>query len=277
MEQLSFMLNMKADFIWRQSMSCRIMIRFLSLNFIFLVLLGAPAFSQDTPHIIWTENDAGRHSLKMRSKIGSQWSKSVVKIEESQNPIIGPTATMNARGDTWVAWTELSGMNGRLQYRIQRGGRWGAAAEVPTQTTSDMAPSMIVDPQGIPWMVWSGTDETDDDIYFSRWIGSQWQKPERVNEDDGWPDILPSIELDSQNRVRVSWQGYNGDRYVQYAAYWNGQGWSREEVIRMGIVEPQKSTAPPLPDFIPPESQGCLIYGKSQAARRFRKNAGGID
>lgn len=235
-----------------------------------LLFISASAHGEDTEdYIIWTQMETTGISLNLSSKQEGIWSSLIFTVEESQNPIIVPTLSVNPNGDIWVAWTELRGDQGRLRYRIKENGKWGTSDDLITKTTSDMAPSICLDTDGVPWMVWSGTDETDDDIYASRWLDGQWQAPEIVNEDDGWPDILPIISVDEQNRITVTWQGYNGKRYVQYTTYWTDQGWSPEEVMD-GESKVAQNPAQDIPEFVPFGSQGAVF--RDTQARKFKKN-----
>ena len=68
-----------------------------------------------------------------------------------------------------------------------------------------------------------------------------------MNEDDQWPDILPTIAFNNQKQIVVSWLGYNGERYVQYSASWVGQGWSPERETGQPPIENQEM--PDLPEF----------------------------
>lgn len=235
-------------------------------------LSGVPAMAQKNDgHIVWSHTSVNRYSLKMSSKHNNQWSAPEM-IEESDNPIIVPTLSAKQGGDIFAAWTELNGDKGRIRYKIKRNGAWESSQELMTATSSDMAPAIIIDSFGVPWIVWSGTDETDDDIYFSRWIGNQWQPPERVNDNDEWPDILPSISVDSRNRITATWQGYNGERYVKYSCYWTGKNWSQENVVGEIPLETGSSDQE-LPDFIPEGSQGSLRSRESKPIRKFVKPA----
>ena len=193
-------------------------------------------------------------------------------IEESDKLIIVPTLSVKHDGDIYAAWTELNGDQGRIRYKIKRNGVWKSSQELMTATSSDMAPAIAIDTLGIPWIVWSGTDKTGDDIYFSRWIGNQLQPPKRVNSIDEWPDILPSITVDSRKRITVTWLGYNGERYVKYSCYWTGTSWSQESVVGEIPLETVYSDQD-LPDFIPEGSHGSRCSGESKLIRKFVKTA----
>lgn len=243
---------------------------------VIIVLAGAlsaiPAMAQKNDgHIVWSQSSLNRYSLKMSIKRNNQWSTPEI-IEESDNPIIVPALSVKQGGDIYAAWTELNGVQGRIRYKIKHNGAWESTQELNTSTSSDMAPAIIIDSFGIPWLVWSGTDETDDDIYFSRWIGNQWQPPERVNDNDKWPDILPSIAVDSRNRITATWLGYNGKRYLKYSCYLTGKNWSRESVVGE-IPDEAGLSDQELPNFIPEGSQGSLRSGESKPIHKFVKSA----
>jgi hypothetical protein len=140
--------------------------------------------------IVWSQSDPGLYSLQMSRKQNNRWSAPEI-IEESDRSIPLPVFSEKKNDFIFVVWTELNGDKGRIRCKIKRDGAWGSVQEMMTVTSCDMAPVSIIDSSGVPWIVWSGTDETDDDIYFSRWMDNQWQQPERVNEDDGWPDFIP--------------------------------------------------------------------------------------
>jgi len=235
-----------------------------------LITVTAMAQKKDE-HIIWSQSIVNRYSLKMSIKHNNQWSTPEL-IEESDKLIIVPTLSVKHDGDIYAAWTELNGDQGRIRYKIKRNGAWESSQEMMTATSSDMAPAIVIDTFGIPWIVWSGTAKTGDDIYFSRWIGNQWQPPKRVNNNDEWPDILPSITVDNRKRITVTWLGYNGERYVKYSCYWTGNNWSQESVI--GEIPPETFNSDKvLPDFIPEGSHGSLCSGESKLIRKFVKTA----
>lgn len=244
--------------------------------FVLLVLVGTlsggPALAKKSDgHIVWSQTSVNRYNLKMSSKHNNQWSAPEM-IEESEKPIIVPTLSAKQGGDMFAAWTELNGDKGRIRYKLKRNGAWESSQELMTATSSDMAPASIIDSYGILWIVWSGTDETGDDIYFSRWIGDRWQTPQRVNTKDEWPDILPSITVDRSNRITTSWLGYNGERYVKYSCYWTGNNWSQENVVGEIPFE-TTSSSQDVPGFIPEGSQGSLLSEESKTIHKFVKPA----
>ena len=118
-----------------------------------------------------------------------------------------------------------------------------------------MSPSIIVDHQDVVWIVWAGFDEQDDDIFFSRWNGFNWEIPLRVNQNDSTPDILPVIGLDEGGNPFVYWLGYRNGSYRVYYSKWNGLEWEYEteagdEKIYNTVIINDRSVIPALPGFI---------------------------
>lgn len=174
----------------------------------------------------------------------------------------------------WFVWTELDKLSGRLMYNVKNKGKWGHSINITTNTSSDMAPSICLDLKGQPWLVWSGTDDNDDDIYYSRWLNNRWQKPLQINIDDQWPDILPTVERDEDNRILVKWSGYNGQRYVQYSSYWTGNKWSRESVVKHKLKRRKDSIdidLTKLPEIIPEGTKGYVFDSTSLSGKGFKK------
>jgi len=77
-------------------------------------------------------------------------------------------------------------------------------------------------------MTFCGAGEGVDDVFVSRWSGSGWETPVTISSKDQWPDILPVLTLDDNGQPVISWQGFNGEQYVQYQSHWDGSGWSAE-------------------------------------------------
>ena len=221
--------------------------------------------------VVWSQARDSKCELKVSRKMNQRWSVPET-IEKSERIMLSPSLSMMKNGNLSVFWTEFDGVHGRIHYKIWRNGVRGPRRSLVTTTYSDFAPASIVDPQGVIWLVWAGTDETDDDIYFSRWINNHWQKPKMVNTNDAWPDILPSIIIDSQNQISASWLGYDGDAYVRYSSSWTGKKWSHETVSD-GMSTAESIIEAYLPDFIPEEGHGRIFFGASKPFRTFIKRS----
>ena len=144
-----------------------------------------------------------------------------------------------------------------------------------------MAPSAIVDGNGDTWLVWSGTDQTDDDIFFSRWKNGHWTSPLRVNTDDHWPDILPQLSLTSTGMPQVTWSGYDGNKYSAFFMQWTGTNWGPERVADepLGhLSDPMAKSAgtdmaaiiSDLPEFVTDMNQATIHFRRQGKANTIR-------
>ena len=174
-------------------------------------------------------------------------------------------------------WSEIAGLNGRLHYRRYDQGHWIPAKHIQTKTSSDLAASAITDRNGDVWLVWSGTDETDDDIYFIRWQSGEWTQPARVNTDDEKPDILPQLVLNNKGLPQVTWSGFDGERYVTFASDWSGSSWSVEykfesitSELPKGDIQDSVDPSVLLPEFVSDFSQACLHTRHNTEVKTFR-------
>lgn len=244
------------------------------VTFVFTSVSLAEGRIQFNQYIVWPEATYEKHKLLLLKGSTNHWSNEPFQIAESSNPIITPSFVVRNEGNSWYVWTELEKISGRLRCRIKKQGKWNQPINIVTNTSSDMAPSMSLDHKGRPWLVWSGTNNNDDDIYYSRWLDNRWQKPLQVNTDDEWPDILPTIERDETNRMLVKWLGYDGQRYIKFFSYWTGSEWSEESAVkhtpkkRKELIDIDLTK---LPDIIPEGTRGYLYDRTSQSGIGFKK------
>jgi len=256
---------------------------FSNIRLIFFFVSLAPLFTsvslaedkiQFTQYVVWSETNHEKHQLLFLKGDGSHWSNEPILIAESSNPIITPSFVVRNDGSSWFVWTELDRIYGSLMYRIKDKGKWSQVRNITTNTSSDMAPSISLDSKRQPWLTWSGTGNNDDDIFYSHWLDNRWQKPLQVNTDDEWPDILPTIERDEENRMLIKWSGYNGQRYIKYFSYWTGSEWSKESVVEHTLKKGKALVdidLTELPDIIPEGTKGYLFDRISQSGIRFTK------
>jgi hypothetical protein len=84
------------------------------------------------------------------------------------------------------------------------------------------------------WLaVWSRFDLEDDEIYWSRRVGGEWSKPQRVSVDNRVPDIVPSI-TSIGNEAYLAWSRFDGEEYRLMMARFDGGTWTDEHVVGAG-------------------------------------------
>ena len=199
----------------------------------FVVIPVCSSFAGKTDAMVaWGgQGKNGIYTISFSQRSDGIWSEPFL-ISATSYPKILPAIGSDSRGNIWLAWVELHGLNGRILWSYFSDGTWSSPDELDTSTESVLAPSIAVDASDEAWLVFSGTRKGVDDIFVTHWTGSDWAIPVSVNKKDQWPDILPVLEIDSSGKPIVLWQGYNGHQYVQYQSQWNGVEWSAEEQRR---------------------------------------------
>ncbi|MFQ6001239.1 MAG: GDSL-type esterase/lipase family protein, partial [Anaerolineae bacterium] len=198
---------------------------------------------EGNPWAVWEERgpDETGSEIYLAFWDGRGWSVPQLVISASGGH--APVIAFDGSGGGWLVWNE----DGGLFYSRRDGDAWGLKREIDTSpSTRDRSPSLAVDPQGVLWLVWSGFDGTDEEIFFSRWEGGGWERAQRVNRDDASPylyDGSPHLAIGGDGRPWLVWVGDGGglDDEIFYAR-WEGDGWSEE-----GLVSADDSS----PDLMP--------------------------
>jgi hypothetical protein len=94
----------------------------------------------------------------------------------------------------------------------------------PPQTGSQMAPAGAVLADGSWLLAWTAFDGEDDEVVWSRRVGSDWQRPARVDADDAWPDITPALIAGSGGAL-LAWSSYDGESYRTVLSRFDGRRW----------------------------------------------------
>ena len=244
-----------------------------------LVLTSLQVHAADQGMIAWGElgdATAGSYDLYFSTQDGGEWSNPEV-ISASPLPDILPALGSNSRGDVWLVWTQLEDVTGSLKFRRRVNGEWLAVETFVTDLKTDMAPALIVDSKGILWLAWSGVADQDDDIYYSRWLGTKWAEPALAHPDNSVPDVLPELTLSSQGNPQLSWQSYDGEKYVTMVREWDGKQWGllrdHDMLMQRSVRQHQlyDSAMKDLPVFISDFSQASLLLKGTPGSIRLKE------
>ena len=220
------------------------------------ILIAMPSLSMaqeeasgtDT-QIVWAEKENGRFKVFYSRYENDTWSaKRFLSLPEQSS--VYPAVGSGPDGTTWVVWTVLHGNESDLFFtRSSPEGGWTEPEQILTNLPSNSAAMVIVDRKNTPWVVWSGFDGNDDEIYFTRWNGSDWDIPLMINDDNATPDIIPSLTLNENGFPVVRWLGFGEDGYVTMAKEWSGFTW--DETIVEKSADPFSAAIPESPCLLP--------------------------
>ncbi len=199
----------------------------------------------DKGDIVWSKSDAvaGKQIyFSSYKKSSDSWSAPVRVTNDAYrngHPVID-AGTDNSKWLVWVAGADNSYM---IRYSVEKNGSWSSAKTIPSPLRVNLAPSVVVDKSGVPWVAWSGNNGGQDEIYCSSYQDEAWTTPVQVNSTNQVPDILPEITLDAKGEPQVTWQGYRDGAYVQLQSTWDGEQWSAEKKVETSSSQSTSSAS----------------------------------
>ncbi len=253
-----------------------VIVPYLVALFIFLngYLVMAEKGIEPKVEITWSEVADGTYHVfyTALNTDNTTWS-SKIKLSMSNALNVAPAISSGSDGTTWIAWSSVRGATSQLKFCFFDGSKWSDPEKIPAANlTSNTGVSIFIDQSNRPWIVWSGFDGKDDDIYFSRWDGEVWEMPSRVHVDNDTPDLLPTIVGNKDNYPTIFWYGFNGEKYVRYSSRWTGHRWSdMENSQEKSVFKVENNTLasriPSIPDFIK-EPGKAVVHFRNMGTRQ---------
>jgi hypothetical protein len=166
--------------------------------------------------LIWSENLEKSSRILISRYRNDQWSNPD-EIEESKKYSILPALGSDGKGNRLAVWVEIQN-DGRslLKYRFSKKDDWKESEYIQTVNEVNLAPVVVFDISGSPFVFWSSNNGADDDIYMSRWNENYWAEPKVIHEQNDVPDILPTAGLGEDGKIWVCWKYLDaGGEYVE--------------------------------------------------------------
>jgi lysophospholipase L1-like esterase len=154
------------------------------------------------PWVIWVnalEDETQVLVLDVSSKV--TWRLTA----ESSASVTSPKILFDAEGSPWAFWNVTFGQSGEIVYRVMHRGKWTAPAFVPRETKwPALNPDAVVNGRGTIWLIWSGYDGQDYEIYLTHWTGTGWAREAAIT-DNAEADLFPSLGLNPGGELLVGW------------------------------------------------------------------------
>ncbi len=180
--------------------------------------------------LVWAQSDGLRSEIFLSSLKDKKWS-APLQLTDDNADNLHPAIDTAADGTKWIAWTAVEDGS----YSIRAMSIMGQQKEEPQVVSADLAgsiyPMIIIDNNNIPLIVWSGNDGSNDDIFYSRFLQSKWQKPQRLHPTNTVPDIQPVVLLNSDGEVFAQWKRYINGSYYPLQSKWTGTQWSSPVLV----------------------------------------------
>ncbi len=204
---------------------CRVSFFFLSVALAILLLFSNGAVSSETralqkkAEMAWVKENVTRFDIGYCFYDGQNWSDGIILT--TGNPVnFTPSIAKKKNGNTWLIWSSDTGEQYHLYHTIISSDN---SVEGPflieTGMTSNATPVIIIDSADTAWIVWSGNNGADDDIYYSSHDGFRWAQPKRLHQKNEVPDVFPQLNVEKTGTVRVDWTTVDSSGITKSSKY----------------------------------------------------------
>jgi hypothetical protein len=179
-------------------------------------------------YAVWQDERNGNDSdiyFSYRPAGGDWGANSIVNDDATGQDQYAPSIAVDPSGNAYAVWHDSRSGNADIYFSHRpAGGTWGPNVRVDDDagTTTQIYPSIAVDPRGNAYAVWWDARNGNNDIYFSyRPAGGAWSANVMVSDDGtGRDQEHPSIAVDPSGNAYAVWHdfrsGTNDDIYFSY-------------------------------------------------------------
>lgn len=175
------------------------------------------AVSGSVVHVVWTE-EAGDSVVYIRSTDGGRTWLSPITMTQA-----GFSALVGVNKDTvFVKWGTTTGSYYRLSY--DGGATWSAQYQIPRRPLGDTKVQIVGQYIHLVAEGYATDTSVIPEVFhqYSSDCGQTWSKPVMFSEQDIWGSQWPSIAVDCDSNVYVSWWDYKNSPYS-----WTGSIFTR--------------------------------------------------
>lgn len=182
--------------------------------------------------LIWVEHRGSVSTVLHSEAHDGRWTDPDQVTVSVSDRISTPSVLRDKRNQLWAFWSVVRGDMSLLYVSRSADGHWSAPELVPTGMVFAGGACPIVDKENQLWLFWVGNDgASDDDIFSSRWNGTTWSKPVRINRGNNSPDIFPVAGLNGSGMPWIVWSGFTGSSYQRFFSEWTGNQWQKQQLL----------------------------------------------
>ncbi len=173
--------------------------------------------SSGNPIVAWHEFDGTSSNIYVKKLVGNTWTLvGTTFLDANTNQdASNPSIAIDSSGNPIVAWKESDGTSSNIYVKKLVGNTWTLVGTtfLDANTNRDAySPSIAIDSNGNPIVVWSESDGTSNNIYVKKLVGNTWTLVGTtfldVNTNQG--AFSPSIAIDSSGNPIVAWHESDG-------------------------------------------------------------------
>jgi hypothetical protein len=193
------------------------------------------------PVVAWHEDGAGVCVRRWNGAVWQQLGGSLGSTSEA------PAIAINDGGEIYVAYQ--GDLTGAVDIYVVRwdGSAWvgvggsASGAGISNSSKPSRNPAIALDALGLPWVAWTETVGTNENIYLRRWSGAAWVDAGQSGSGEGisLSPVLaatnPALVFDREGAPLVAWEqktGFadpseGGGAIVEiYVRRWDGESWT---------------------------------------------------
>jgi hypothetical protein len=207
---------------------------------------GDPRLAADdegTIYLVWTSGRDIRSNIYESHMTDGTWSPPQAVCPHEYWDL-DPTICSDGAGSVWIAWHSLrsGGVHNIFASRTEDGGaHWAEAMPVTGDIGYDVDPSLVIGPQGQPWVIFKSWRDGNADIYLSRYEDG-WGDAEQITSGPG-DDVSPHAARDGDGKVWIVWASNEQGNWDLFTRYVSAEGLSS---IRSIATHPQADVLPHL-------------------------------
>jgi len=181
--------------------------------------------------IVWARSGTATSEIFF-GRIDNEEIRDCRSVIRADSPLFSPDLEFDRDGNPWIACVRSAGnISEILVADVVRNVVWVVNGRL---TSSALTPKLLAGKRRDIWVLWTGRDKAQDEIFVSRFQGRTWSIPESLNKNGRYPHFGPAVGAGYDGNPWVAWSAYDGRSYQLYGTNWNGAGWSEEELISDG-------------------------------------------
>ncbi|MCJ7668547.1 MAG: GDSL-type esterase/lipase family protein [Anaerolineae bacterium] len=153
--------------------------------------------------------------------------------EIRRGAIVSISMALCGEGNPWVVWEEAGSgrevSDSEIYFASWNGHSWSAPQVLVAHPDLwDHAPVIACDNQGKAWVVWSGSTGTDDRLFYAKWEGDGWSRPQVVRTTISIRNHSPALAAGEDGTLWPVWVGFDGNDEEIFFSRWVGDSWEPE-------------------------------------------------
>lgn len=181
-----------------------------------------------TPWAAWINIHGKKHQLKVKNLL----TESIWTLDQSlDHSLFSPQLLVDGSGRLWAFWVGKQAGLDEIVSSFYNGHVWSEPFSVSADPdVPSFNPSVEIGPNGYPWVVWSGYDGEDYEIYLRSWDGQEWIPKEKITQNRHLSDGEPTLAFFQHSYPVIAWSQITGDHKEILITYKDGGKWHRENI-----------------------------------------------